>query len=73
MGLVIQEARVIVWVDFEDDGENDHKIICVPADDSNTAPSTRRRTGEQWKRQITHHFDHYKDLKKKVVPKCAAF
>ena len=35
MGLVIDEARVIGMVDFEDDGENDHKIICVPADDRN--------------------------------------
>src|SRR5580704_651689 len=35
MGLVLEEARVIGMIDFEDDGENDHKIICVPVDDRN--------------------------------------
>ena len=65
MGLVIQEARVIGMVDFEDDGENDHKIICVPGDDRDWGPIKHvDELGEQWKRQITHHFDHYKDLKK---------
>jgi inorganic pyrophosphatase len=65
MGLVISETRVIGMVDFEDDGENDHKIICVPMDDRN-AESIKHvdELGEQWKKQITHHFTHYKDLKK---------
>jgi inorganic pyrophosphatase len=64
-GLVIQETRVIGMVDFEDDGENDHKIICVPADDRDRGPITHvDELGEQWKKQILHHFAHYKDLKK---------
>jgi inorganic pyrophosphatase len=65
MGLVIQEAHVIGMVDFEDDGEDDFKIICVPADDRNWGTIKHvDELGEQWKRQITHHFNHYKDLKK---------
>jgi inorganic pyrophosphatase len=65
MGLVIEETRVIGMVDFEDDGENDHKIICVPADDRHYGEIKHvDELGEQWKKQITHHFTHYKDLKK---------
>lgn len=65
MGLVIDECTVIGMVDFEDDGENDHKIICVPADDRHAGPITHvDQLGETWKKQITHHFTHYKDLKK---------
>jgi inorganic pyrophosphatase len=64
-GVVIEEARVIGMVDFVDDGENDHKIICVPADDRHYGEITHwEQLGEQWKRQVEHHFNHYKDLKK---------
>jgi inorganic pyrophosphatase len=65
MGLAIEETRVIGMVDFEDDGENDHKIICVPADDRNLGAIKHvDELGETWQKQITHHFTHYKDLKK---------
>lgn len=65
MGLVIEQTRVIGMVDFEDDGENDHKIICVPVDDRNLGAINHvDEMGEQWKKQIEHHFTHYKDLKK---------
>jgi inorganic pyrophosphatase len=65
MGLVLQEARVIGMIDFEDDGENDHKIICVPADDRHFGEiKSLDDLGEQWKKQVEHHFNHYKDLKK---------
>jgi inorganic pyrophosphatase len=65
MGLVIEQARVIGMIDFEDDGENDHKIIVVPVDDRNAGEITHvDQLGEQWKKQVTHHFAHYKDLKK---------
>ena len=33
------EAKVIGVLNFEDDGEMDHKIVCVPADDRNTGDS----------------------------------
>lgn len=60
------EARVIGVLNFEDDGEADHKIVVVPADDRNTGDSikTLEDLGERWKQQIEHHFAHYKDLKK---------
>lgn len=65
MGLVIEECRVIGMVDFVDDGENDHKVILVPMDDRHYGEITHvDELGEQWKKQITHHFNHYKDLKK---------
>lgn len=63
---VWMEARVIGVLQFEDDGEMDHKIVVVPADDRNTGDAVRTLDdlGERWKQQIEHHFTHYKDLKK---------
>ncbi len=48
------------------DGEADHKVVLVPADDRNNGDSIRSLDdlGERWKEQIVHHFSHYKDLKK---------
>ena len=53
-------------MNFEDDGEMDHKIVVVPVDDRNTGDSvsTLDDLGERWKQQIAEHFSHYKDLKK---------
>ncbi len=62
-GLVV-EARVIGALDFEDDGENDHKIIVVPVEDRHLGKITSLdQLPEQVKKQIEHHFSHYKDLK----------
>jgi inorganic pyrophosphatase len=63
---VWMEAKVIGVLQFEDDGEMDHKVVVVPADDRNTgdAVHTLDDLGERWKQQIVHHFTHYKDLKK---------
>lgn len=60
------EARVIGVLNFEDDGEMDHKIVVVPADDRETgdAITSLDDLPEQWKKQVHHHFSHYKDLKK---------
>lgn len=60
------EARVIGVLNFQDDGEADHKIVVVPADDRHTdnAIKTLDDLGERWKEQIAHHFNHYKDLYK---------
>src|SRR5256885_12956007 len=33
---VYLKAKVLGILNFEDDGEQDHKIICVPVDDRNT-------------------------------------
>lgn len=63
---VVVKARVIAVLDFEDGGENDHKIICVPNDDRHTGDKIRTLSdlSEAWKQQIEFHFNHYKDLKK---------
>lgn len=60
------EAKVIGIMNFEDDGEADHKVVVVPADDRNTGNSINSLAdlGERWQQQITEHFTHYKDLKK---------
>jgi inorganic pyrophosphatase len=60
------EAKIIGVLDFTDDGEADHKVVVVPADDRNTGDSINSLDdlGERWKQQIEHHFAHYKDLKK---------
>jgi inorganic pyrophosphatase len=64
-GVVIEEAKVIGMVDFEDGGENDHKVVVVPADDRHYGDiNSIEDLGPAWKKQIEHHFSHYKDLKK---------
>lgn len=60
------EARVVGVMNFEDDGEADHKVVVVPADDRHTDNMVKSLDdlGERWKQQIEHHFNHYKDLYK---------
>jgi inorganic pyrophosphatase len=72
---VVSEATVIGVLEFEDDGEMDHKVICVPVDDRHTANRIQSLTdlGEQWQKQIEHHFTHYKDLKKPGSTKVLGF
>jgi inorganic pyrophosphatase len=72
---VVSEAKIIGVLEFEDDGEMDHKVICVPADDRNTGNriQTLEDLGVQWKNQIEHHFIHYKDLKKPGSTKVLGF
>lgn len=63
---VVVHAKIIGVLNFEDDGEMDHKVICVPADDRNTGNALKDMDDihDQWKMKIEHHFNHYKDLKK---------
>jgi len=63
---IFLEAKFIGVMKFEDDGEVDDKIIAVPADDRNTGNSINSLSDlpKQKIDQITHHFSHYKDLKK---------
>lgn len=60
------EARVIGVMNFEDDGDMDHKLVVVPSDDRNTGDAIRSLDDvpAQWKNKVEHHFNHYKDLKK---------
>lgn len=59
-------AKVIGVLNFEDGGEMDHKIVCVPADDRDTADAINSLDDLSLglRKQIEHHFNHYKDLKK---------
>jgi inorganic pyrophosphatase len=63
---VVVKARVVAVLNFVDDGENDHKIVCVPEDDRHWGNDIKDLAdlSDYWKRQIDHHFSHYKDLKK---------
>ena len=60
------EANIIGILNFEDDGEQDHKIIVVPADDRHSGDKIKSLDdlGQRWKEQVEHHFAHYKDLYK---------
>ena len=51
---------------FEDDGEVDDKVVCVPADDrgNGNAIQTLEDLPKKLIEQIEFHFNHYKDLKK---------
>ena len=63
---VFLEAKVIGVLEFVDDNEVDDKVIVVPADDRNTgnAINSLEDVLPQLLKQIEHHFNHYKDLKK---------
>jgi inorganic pyrophosphatase len=60
------EGKIVGVLNFTDDGEADHKIVIVPADDRNTGDQIKSidDVHDQWKLKIEHHFNHYKDLKK---------
>lgn len=72
---VLVESTVLGVLEFEDDREMDHKIICVPADDRNSGNRIKSLDdlGDQWKKKIEHHFTHYKDLKKPGSTKVLGF
>lgn len=62
---VVVEAKMIGVMKFTDDGEVDDKIIAVPADDRNTGNRIQSLADiPQLVKQLEHHFNHYKDLKK---------
>jgi inorganic pyrophosphatase len=70
MGVYLK-ARIVGILNFEDDGEMDYKLICVPADDRDNGDSikTLDDLGERWKQKVEFHFSHYKDLKKPATTK----
>lgn len=72
---VVLEAHIIGVLNFEDDNEMDHKIICVPADerDSGNSIKTLEDLPEQWKRKVEYHFNTYKDLKKPGTTKVLGY
>lgn len=67
------EGKILGVLNFEDDGEMDHKIILVPNDDRNNKINSLSELGEKWQQQVEHHFTHYKDLKKPGSTKVLGF
>lgn len=63
---VVVKAKVVAVMNFIDGGENDHKIVCVPEDDRHWGNPVKDvgDLSDVWKKQVEHHFNHYKDLKK---------
>jgi len=72
---VVTEAKILGVLNFEDDGEMDHKIICVPADDRDSGNKIQglEDLGERWKQKIEYHFKTYKDLKKPGTTKVLGY
>lgn len=72
---VALKARVLGVLNFEDGGEKDHKIICVPVDDRDGGDrvKTLDDLGEQWKAKVEYHFNTYKDLKKRGTTKVLGY
>lgn len=60
------QAKIIGILNFEDDGEIDHKVVAVPADNRDTGNqiNSLEDLGSRWQEKINFHFSHYKDLKK---------
>ena len=69
------KARVLGVMKFIDSDEVDDKIICVPADDRNNGDmyQSLEDLPKQLLKQIEHHFNHYKDLKKPGSTKVKGF
>lgn len=60
------EAKILGVMNFEDNGDMDHKIVVRVADDRNDGDwlNSLDDLGDSWKKRVEHHFNHYKDLKK---------
>ncbi len=73
-GLVV-EAKIIGVMKFVDDDEVDDKIIAVPADDRNSGNVVNKLEDlpPMLIRQIEHHFNYYKELKKPGSTKVEKF
>jgi inorganic pyrophosphatase len=72
---VVLKAKILGVLNFEDEGEQDHKIICVPKDDRDSGNRVKslEDLGEQWKNKIEYHFNTYKDLKKRGTTKVLGY
>ena len=64
--LAVMKLDRVGVLEFVDDDEVDDKVIVVPADDRNTgdAINSLEDLPAATLKQIEHHFNHYKDLKK---------
>ncbi len=68
------ELRVIGIMKFEDGGEIDDKVICVPADDKRSDHiMSYKDLGPHWEKETAHYFEFYKHLKKPGTCKVLGF
>jgi inorganic pyrophosphatase len=72
---VVVEAKILGVLNFEDGGEMDHKVVCVPATnyDNGNMIETLDDLGEAWKSKVEYHFNTYKDLKKRGTTKVLGY
>lgn len=72
---VVVRAKILGVLNFEDGGEKDHKVICVPVDDRDSGNRVKELDdlGEMWKNKIEYHFNTYKDLKKRGTTKVLGY
>lgn len=62
------EARPVGVIYMIDSGEKDEKIISVPVDDPRyNHIQDLADLGEHFQKELTHYFEHYKDLQGKKV------
>lgn len=65
---VVVPARPIAVIRMIDSGENDDKLICVPQDDPRLAGmKDKKDITPHVLKELTHFFEHYKDLQEKKV------
>lgn len=68
------EARIIGIMKFIDGGEVDDKVIAVLADDKRVEHITSfEDLGENFVKETTYYWEHYKDLKKPMTGKVEGF
>jgi len=74
MGLVVK-AKIIGILNFERRRCEGPQSDMLPDDDRHTDDSIRTLSdmGERWQQQITHHFTHYKHLKKPGTTKVLGY
>jgi len=66
-GILIK-SRPIGVLRMQDDGENDEKVLCVPADDVRlTSLTDITNVHEAVRQEIAHFFEVYKQLEAKTV------
>lgn len=65
---VVVPARPVAVIRMIDTGEKDEKLICVPADDPRLEKiKDKGDIAPHVLKELTHFFEHYKDLQKKQV------
>jgi inorganic pyrophosphatase len=59
-------TKIVGLLKFEDNGQQDDKVVVVPVDDRESGHRVNDLTdlGETWQHKVEHYFNHYKDFMK---------